>query len=163
RHRFWIALGFACLFAVIAYFMGSGPVKAQAKTQIGKIEQAEKGVQAYAANTKPTDQYKPIVEEKTQVPAKAVNKAWKELDQRQLLTWRNSVENRIPKWGREWPKDQDAGKVQIAIIDYIMAYPEYVDMVYKTFDPFDYESGKGIVAAPLKEALLRPSHFETEP
>ena len=25
KHRFWIAIGFASLFAVIAYFMGSGP------------------------------------------------------------------------------------------------------------------------------------------
>ena len=40
-----------------------------------------------------------------------------------------------------------------------MAYPEYVDMVYKTFNPFDYETGKGIVAAPPKEELLRPAQF----
>jgi hypothetical protein len=164
RHRFWIALGFACLFAVVAYFMGSGPVKAKAATEISKIKSAESGVKAYAANSKPTDQYKPIVEEKTQIAGKDVNKAWKELYERQapLLTWPEAVENRIPKWGREWPKDHDAGKVQLAILDYVMAYPEYVTMVYKTFVPFDYETGKGIVAAPTKEALLRPSVFETE-
>ena len=35
-------------------------------------------------------------------------------------------------------------------------------MVYKTFKPFDYETGEGIVAAPPKEALLRPSEFSDE-
>ena len=37
RYRFWIAVGFAALFAVIAYFMGSGPVKAKASTETAKI------------------------------------------------------------------------------------------------------------------------------
>ena len=30
KYRFWISVSFAALFAVIAYFMGSGPVKAKA-------------------------------------------------------------------------------------------------------------------------------------
>ena len=42
------------------------------------------------------------------------------------------------------------------------AYPEYVNMVYKTFKPFDYETGEGIVVAAPKEALLRPAVFLTE-
>ena len=35
-------------------------------------------------------------------------------------------------------------------------------MVYHTFNPFDYETGKGIVAAPSKEELLRPAPFTVE-
>ena len=164
KHRFWIAIGFACLFAVIAYFMGSGPVQAKAKAEITKIEGAEKGVKAYQVPSKPTDAYKPIIVEKTEIVGKDVNKAWKKLYDRQapLLTWPEPVKNRIPKWGRKWPKDIDGSQVQIAIIDYITAYPEYVDMVYKSFEPFDYESGKGVVAAPPKEQLLRPSQFSKE-
>ena len=164
KNRFWIAVGFASLFAVIAYFMGSGPVKAKAQTEIGKIKQAQDGVKAYATPNKPTERYKPIVVEKTEIVGKDVNKAWKELYDRQapLLTWPDIVKDRIAKWGREWPKDQDAGKVQLAIVDYIDAYQPYVDMVYKTFDPFDYESGKGVVAAPTKEVLLRPAQFNVD-
>ena len=36
---------------------------------------------------------------------------------------------------------------------------DYVDMVYKTFKPFDYETGEGIVVAAPKESLLRPAVF----
>jgi hypothetical protein len=164
KHRFWIAVGFASLFAVIAYFMGSGPVQAKAKEEIGKITNAEKGVKAYNSTAKPTGDYKPIVEEKTVILGKDVNKAWKELYDRQkdLLTWPEISRDSIAKWGREYPKDVDNGRVQIAIVNYIEAYPAYVDMVYKTFNPFDYETGKGVVAAPPKEVLLRPAPFAVE-
>ena len=50
----------------------------------------------------------------------------------------------------------------LAQIDYIAAYTDYVDMVYKTFKPFDYETGEGIVVAAPKEALLRPAVFSDE-
>ena len=35
-------------------------------------------------------------------------------------------------------------------------------MVYKTFDPFDYETGEGIVAALRKPSLLLPVKFGQE-
>ena len=35
-------------------------------------------------------------------------------------------------------------------------------MVYKTFKPFDYETGEGIVAAPGEAELLRPSQFSQD-
>jgi hypothetical protein len=164
KHRFWISIAFAALFAVIAYFMGSGPVQAKAKTEIDNINKAEKDVQAYASPTKPTPLYKPIVVEKTEIATKDVNKAWKELYDRQapFLTWPDVVQDRFRKWGRKWPEDVDPGKVQLAVVDYIEAYPSYVDMVYKIFNPFDYQTGKGIVAAPPKEALLRPAQFSIE-
>jgi hypothetical protein len=164
RYRFWIAVGFAAVFAAIAYYMGSGPVKAKAATETNAIKGALTEVQKYAANTVPTEQYKPIVEEKTEVATKDVNTAWKELYDRQapLLTWPETVQERFRKWGRKWPEGEDPGKVQLAIVDYLYAYPAYVEMVYKTFHPFNYESGEGIVAAPPKEALLRPAVFQVE-
>ncbi len=162
KYRFWISICIAALFATIAYFMGSAPVKAKAVKEAGDIKAAESGVKKYA-NGGPTDAYKPIVEEKTQVVTKDVNKAWKELYERQapLLTWPKTA-NRFKTWGRKWPETEDPGRVQVAFIDYGHAYPDYVDMVYQTFKPFDYETGKGIVAAPSKEVLLRPASFSDE-
>ncbi len=164
QHRFWISIGFAALFAVIAYFVGSGPVSKAADEERKKIEGAKKGVEAYQSPTKPTEKYKPIVVEKTEIVEKDVNKAWRELYSRQapLLTWPERVQERFRKWGRKWPETEDKGRVRVAIVDYMYAYPEYVDMVYKTVDPFDYETGKGIVAAPTKEELLQPAQFTVE-
>ncbi len=164
KYRFWIAVGFAALFAVIAYYMGAGPVQAKANTERNNILTAEKAVQAYSDRSKPTPQYAPIVAEKTAIVTKDVNKAWKELYDRQapLLTWPDIVSDRIKKWGRQWPENEDPGKVSLGIVNYIEAYPAYVDMVYKTFNPFNYETGTGIVAAPPKEALLGPATFSIE-
>jgi hypothetical protein len=104
------------------------------------------------------------VEEKTQVLSKDVQSAWKTLYDRQapLLTWPESVQERFRKWGRQWPKEEDPGRVNLAIVDYIEAYKDYVVMVYKTFNPFNYETGEGIVAAPGQDALLRPAVFQVE-
>ena len=164
RFRFWISVAIAALFAATAYFMGSGPVKAKAAQETTAIKGALTEVQKYASTAVPTDQYKPIVEEKTEVASKDVNTAWKELFKRQapLLTWPETVQERFRKWGRKWPEGEDPGRVNLAIVDYIMAYPAYVDLVYKTFHPFNYETGEGIVAAPPKEGLLRPAVFQVE-
>src|SRR5262249_45465436 len=80
-----------------------------------------------------------------------------------LLTWPETVQERFRKWGRKWPEGEDPGRVNLAVVDYIYAYPADVDMVYKTFRPFNYETGEGVVAAPPKEALLRPAVFQSEP
>ena len=164
KYRFWISVSIAALFAVIAYFMGSAPVKAKAIQETKNIKDAEGAVKKYASPGVPTDAYKPIIEEKTQVVSKDVNKAWKELYDRQapLLTWPETVQDRFRKWGRKWPEGVDSARVQLAYIDYGHAYPDYVDMVYKTFHPFDYETGEGIVAAPPKDALLRPVQFSDQ-
>ena len=48
--------------------------------------------------------------------------------------------------------------VELAVVDYIEAYPAYVTMVYKTFDPFDYETGEGDRRGPSgsRPAASRP-------
>ena len=164
KYRFWIAISAAALFGLIAYFMGAGPVQEAAKKETANIKKAETEVKEYTSPTIPTKDYKPLVEEKTEILTKDVNTAWKTLYDRQapLLTWPDTVQERFRKWGRKWPENEDAGKVTLAQVDYIAAYKDYVDMVYKTFKPFDYETGEGIVAAPPKEVLLRPAVFSDE-
>ena len=164
KYRFWIAISAAALFGLIAYFMGAGPVQEAAKKEAASIKQAETDVKQYTLPTIPTKDYKPIVLEKTEILTKDVNTAWKTLYDRQapLLTWPDTVQERFRKWGRDWPKDEAASRVTLAQIDYINAYKDYVDMVYKTFKPFDFETGEGIVMAPPKEALLRPAVFSDE-
>ena len=134
--------------------MGAGPVQALAKTESDKITRAEKDVQKYASSSTPTKEYEPIIVEKTQVLTKDVNKAWKELYERQapLLTWPEQVQaRRFRKWGRKWPDNTDPRKVYYAIIDYVEAYPNYVKMVYQTCNPFNYETGEGVVEAGPEE------------
>ena len=162
KYRFWISIGVAALFAIIAYFVGSGPVRAKADTEAKNITQAHKDVKQYVSGNPPNDQYKPIVDEKTAVLTKDVNTAWRDLYDRQapLLTWPETVQERFRKWGRKWPENTAENAVSAAIVDYIEAYPKYVTEVYKTFHPFDYETGKGIVVGTPEQALLRPAVFD---
>jgi len=162
KYRFWISLSVAALFAIIAYFLGSSPIQAKADKQTQAINQAAKDVKQFAAPGVPNDQYKPIVDEKTEVLTKDVDSAWKKLYSRQapLLTWPKTVQQRFREWGRKWPTNVAEGAVELAKVDYIEAYPEYVDEVYRVLHAFDYETGTGIVAAPPKEVLLRPQVFD---
>jgi hypothetical protein len=164
KYRFWISVGVAALFGLIAYSVGSGPVRDQFKKESDAITGAKKTVEQYSAPGIPTKEYQPIVAEKTGVLTGDVNAAWRALYNRQapLLTWPDTVQERFRKWGRKWPEDVDPGKVTLAQIDYIAAYKDYVDMVYKTFNAFDYETGEGIVVAAPKEVLLRPAVFSDE-
>jgi hypothetical protein len=164
KYRFWISVGVAALFGLIAYAVGSGPVRDQFKKESDIIKGAETTVKQYTQPGIPTKDYEPIVVEKTGVLKNDVNAAWRTLYNRQapLLTWPDTVQERFRKWGRTWPADEDAGKVTLAQIDYIAAYKDYVDMVYKTFKPFDYQTGEGIVVAAPKDVLLRPAVFSDE-
>jgi len=162
KYRFWISLSVAALLAIIAYFLGSSPVQAKADQQTKAITQAANDVKQFAAPGVPNDQYKLIVDEKTGVLAKDVNSAWKQLYELQapLLTWPKTVQQRFREWGRRWPDNVAEGAVELAKVDYIQAYPEYVDEVYRVLHAFDYETGTGIVAAPPKEVLLRSLVFD---
>ena len=149
KYRFWIATGIAALFAIIAYFVGAGPIQEQAAKERTTILAAEKDVKNYQSLAIPTKQYQPIVENKTKVVIKDTNAAWRTLYERQapLLTWPEGVQERFQAWGRSWPEKVSPKKVETTIADYIEAYPAYVTMVYKSFNPFNYETGEGIVAA----------------
>ena len=164
KYRFWISISVAALFAVIAYLVGSGPVRDNADKERKSIIAAEKDVQQYNVPTIPTSDYMPVVEKKTQVLDKDVTVAWKTLFDRQapLLTWPATVAKRFPAWGRKWPEKVEPTKVELAIADYIDAYPAFVSMVYKTCNPFDYETGAGIVSTPGQDDLLRPTKFDPE-
>src|SRR5262249_23122169 len=125
KYRFWISVCIAALFAALAYVMGSGPVRAKADTETKNIKGALTEVQKYQSSSTPTDQYKPIVEEKTRAATTDVNPAGKQLYDRQapLLTWPETVQERFRKWGRKWPETEDPGRVNFAISEYIEAYP----------------------------------------
>ena len=164
KYRFWIAIGVAAFFAVIAYFVGAGPIQEEAKQEKDKILAAEKDVKIYQGGGIPTTQYKPIVENKTAVVVKDTNVAWRTLYERQapLLTWPGEVGARFQAWGRAYPDKVSPKTVELVVVDYIEAYPAYVSMVYKSFDPFDYENGEGIVAAPPESDLLLPVQWDEE-
>jgi hypothetical protein len=162
KYRFWISLSVAALFSIIAYFLGSGPVKAKAAAETTAITNAEKDVKQYTQPNIPNGQYRPIVDEKTQVLTTDVNKAWKTLYGRQapLLQWPKEVHDRFTKWGRTWPEGVADSAVEVAKDEYIVEYPKQVTQVYKSFKPFEYDTGKGIVSAPPEQALLRPATFD---
>ena len=163
KYRFWISLSVAALFAIIAYFLGSGPVQAKADTETKAITAAEKDVKQYAAPNIPNDQYKPIVDEKTEVLTKDVNKAWKTLYSRQapLLTWPETVQERFRKWGRKWPEKRRRERGRAGQGRLHRRLPQVRrPRSTRSFNPFDYETGKGIVSAPPEEALLRPAAFD---
>lgn len=164
KYRFWIAISGAALFAVIAYTVGSGPIREAAAKETASIKAAETDVKNYASTSIPTKEYKPIVEEKTQVLDKDVLSAWRTLYDRQapLLTWPEGVQERFQTWGRQYPEKVLPRTIELAKVDFIEAYPAYVKMVYKTFNPFDYETGEGVVTAPPEPELLLPSQFSQE-
>jgi hypothetical protein len=164
KYRFWISVGLAALLPMIAYFVGSGPVKAKTTTEEGVITTTHKAVLPFKSGKPINAQYKPVVEEKTEVLNKDVDASWKKLYARQspLLTWPERVQDRFTKWGRVWPANVDPSAISIAIIDYVNAYPNFVTEVYKTCNPFDPAEGTGVVSVPPESTLLRPATFTIE-
>ena len=64
-------------------------------------------------------------------------------------------------WGRKWPEDVDASAVQIAIVDYVNAYPEFVKRGLQVVQAVRLrDEARGSSAAPPEEALLRPAVFD---
>lgn len=164
KYRFWITVALATILPGVAYVLGSGAIKKKTEEQTNAILGAEKGVKQYASGVLPNHQYKGIVDEKTTVLTQDVNASWKKLYARQapLLNWPKSVEERFTAWGRKWPEKVDPNVVQLAIVDYVDAYPRAVTEVYKTFDPFDPIEGTGVVAAPSEAILLKPAPFKPD-
>jgi hypothetical protein len=166
KYRFWIAVGISALLPLIAYFSAAGSLQAETDTETKKIEQARDGVKPYVSGPVVNKDYAPEVDKRTEVLKKDVNAAWKKLYDRQapLLTWPDEVSERFITWGRRWPEGVDPALIADTINTYIKVYDVYVDNVYQSFRPFDYETGKGVVAAPDKQSLLQPKAFiETAP
>jgi hypothetical protein len=161
-YRFWISVSVAAIFSGVAYLLGSGPVKKQTETATAAIETSAKNVKQFSSPGLPNAQYKPAIDEKTEVLIKDVNAAWRTLYNRQvpLLTWPENVQDDFRKWGRRWPENVDAGTVTIAIVNYADAYPAYIEKLYKICKPYDLVKGEeGVVLAPPAETLLRPAVF----
>jgi hypothetical protein len=158
KYRFWIVVGIAALLPTIAWFATSGAL-AQAESQkVADIKGAYDGVDKFAKNPTPViPLYKNLVAKKSEVLSRDVYASWKKLYERQapLLTWPEEVADTIPVWKRAWPEGTDPRLVTSEIIKYKETYLPYVDKVYQSFKPFDYDTGKGIVVAPSKDALLR--------
>jgi len=164
KYRFWIAVGISALLPMIAYAVGSGPVKDQSKKKTDEILGAKKGVEQFTNGVLPNDQYKTLVDKKTNVLNQDVEASWRKLYDRQkgLLTWPDIVSERFETWGRKWPENVDPSSVRLAIIDYVTEYPKYVTKVYQTFRPFDLIEGTGVVAAPPEALLLKPAPFKED-
>jgi hypothetical protein len=162
KYRFWLILGLSALLPAVGYAIGSGPVQDATKKQVADIKGADSGLGSYLSSNVTNDQWKPLVDEKKAVVTEDVNKAWTKLYnvQAPLLKWPDIVESRFHEWGRKWPENVDLGAVQKAIDDYVNAYEKAVDETYAKVNPWDYESGKGIVVVPDKMSLLRPSVFD---
>src|SRR4051794_962456 len=107
KYRFWIAVGISALLPMIAYFAGSGAIKAKAQTETAAIKAADADVRNYANGVVPNAQYKPIVDQKKDELVTDVNSSWKKLYERQapLLTWPQTVEERFRTWERKWPEN----------------------------------------------------------
>ena len=162
RNRFWLILGLSALLPFIGYAVGSGPINEATKKKADEIKGADTAVGPFTSPNIPNDQWKPIVDEKKEVLTKDVNKAWARLYEVQapLLKWPDVVESQFHAWGRKWPENVDLGAVQKAIDDYVNAYEKEVDATYKKVNPWDYETGKGVVVVPDKTVLLHPSTFD---
>jgi len=164
KYRFWIAVGISAILPMVAYFMGSGPIKAKADEQTKAVEGANSGVKPYASGTIPNRQYAPLVDTKKEELSKDINNSWDKLYQRQapLLRWPESVEQDIRAWGTKWPENVDASLVRIAIIRYFTEYQDEITKAYQVFKPFDIMEGTGVVSAPPEEALMKPTKFKLD-
>jgi hypothetical protein len=159
KYRFWIAVGISALLPMIAYFVGSSKIQAEATRQAADVKSANE------SGNVPNGQYKPIVTSKTEVLTSDVNAAWRKLYARQapLLTWPEEpaeIAQSFAEWGRRWPEGVDPTAVQLIIQKYALAYPDYVTKVYQKLRPWDPVEGTGVVLAPPKEVLLQPYQFD---
>jgi hypothetical protein len=164
KYRFWIAVGVSALLPLIAFFLANGKLKAEEEAEKAKIETAHKGVLPYKDGVLPNATYKDLTDARTGVLAKNVDAAWRKLYERQapLLTWPPEVSERFQRWGEQWPVDVDQVQIDNAINDWVQVYPAHVTAVYKSFRPFDYDTGEGVVAAPSEADLLHPVAYTVD-
>lgn len=161
QYRFWIAVGLAIIIPMAGFFVAHGSITEETTKKAAEIKSASEGVKPFTSGEVKNQQFIAAVKEKTEVLSRNVDESWRTLYDRQapLLDWPESVGDYFPKWGRVYPADIDANEISRAREYYIRDYDDYVDKVYATIRPFDYEEGTGVVVAPPKEALLNPSTF----
>jgi len=164
KHRFWIAIGVASLLPLIAIFVGVGGMIEQEATESAKIKGADEGAKKYISKTIENKQWKDVVEERTEIVAKDVSRSHEKLYNRQapLLTWPEAVAENFKAWGPKHPAGIDPAKIDDIVLTYTQKYPDYVDAVYASFNPFDPETGVGVVAAPSVPTLLLPEVFRED-
>ena len=164
KYRFWIAFGVSILLPMIGYFVGSGAIVAETTKQEAAIKSADTEIKKYTASGIINAQYQPEVAKKKEVLTQDVDATWRKLfaTQEPLLRWPVEVEERFRKWGRKYPAEIDPNQVQLTIIDYTIAYPEFVSRIFKIFKPFNFEDGSGIVVAPDEQVLLTPAAFSQD-
>jgi len=164
-NRFWILCVVAALMPMIGYLAGNGKIKTQTEAKAKDIESAYKGVDPYKSGKIPNPDWKSLAEKQTTKLTGEINVAWKKLYERQapLLKWPlDRVEEKFRAWGRRHPETKEASTddVQLIIQDYVNFHPEYVTSIYKSFRPFDFEKGTGVIVSPAEKGLLRPQTFD---
>ncbi len=164
KYRFWIAFGVSLLLPMIGYFVGSGALIGATVARENDIKKAKTDIQPYLAANPPNADYSKLVEVKKVALTSDVDATWRKLYglQEPLLKWPEVVEEKFRTWGRKWPENVDRGQVQQAIIDYTIAYRDFLGRVYQTFKPWNPEDGTGIVFAPAMDALLQPAPFSSD-
>lgn len=171
HYRFWIAVGISAILPIAAYFAGSGNLAEEEKAEKSKTKTAYDEVKTFAGGSVKNKDWTQVVEEKTQALTEDVNASWRKLYARQapLLTWPKSSEKaaqerieKLAEWGRKYPEGVDPQRIRDVSLDYMLAYPGYVEEVYQSFKPFNRKDGTGIVDAAPKESLLEPQTFREE-
>ncbi len=161
KYRFWIVVGVAALLPMIGYFASAGSINEQEQTKAAAVQSAYKDVQQYQSGVQPIPKYVDLTEQRTGVLNKEIRQAWQMLYEQQapLLTWPPEVAEQYTSWGPRWPEGVSSTAITLTNNTYAAVYPQYVDKVYDSFRPFNYEDGSGIVVAPVKDSLLRPVEF----
>ena len=67
KYRFWIAVGISALLPIIAYVARLGPDQEEGRGRDRRDHSRREGRQAVRLGDVPNGQYKPIVDEKTEV------------------------------------------------------------------------------------------------
>ena len=156
KYRFWIAVVISLLLPAIGYFAGVGTIKAETTKQEAAIKSAQGDIGKFKVPGIVNAQYQPLAATKKEALVEDVDATWRKLFavQEPLLKWPPEVEERFRKWGRKYPTEVDRNQVQSTLIDYAVAYPEFVSKIYKVFNPFNFDDGSGIVVAPDRKVLL---------
>jgi hypothetical protein len=164
KYRFWIAFGISLLLPIIGYFVGSGAINAETTKREAEIKGANTEVVKYTTPGIVNGQYQPLAATKKEALVQDVDSTWRKLfaTQEPLLKWPPEVQERFRKWGRKYPEGVDPNQIRSTLIDYTVAYPEFVDKIYKIVKPFNFDDGSGIVVAPEPKALLGTAEFKQE-